>query len=156
MPLLRLDRVSLHYGTQVLLDEVDLGITRGDRLGLLGRNGTGKTTLLKLLAGELQPDSGERWLRPGVRVARLQQELPAADELTVYEVVAAGLAEAGALVAEYHRLVHAGGATDLEQLARTQQQLENADQHAAGVSQKQFRGRKVVNQKSAERSGEYQ
>ena len=127
MPLLRLDRVSLHYGTQVLLDEVDLGITRGDRLGLLGRNGTGKTTLLKLLAGELQPDSGERWLRPGVRLARLQQELPAADELTVYEVVAAGLAEAGALVAEYHRLVHAGGATDLEQLARTQQQLENAD-----------------------------
>ncbi|MCB1847612.1 MAG: ATP-binding cassette domain-containing protein, partial [Halieaceae bacterium] len=46
MPLLRLDTASLHYGTQVLLDEVDLTITRGDRLGLLGRNGTGKTTLL--------------------------------------------------------------------------------------------------------------
>jgi len=127
MPLLRLDAASLHYGTQVLLDEVDLSITRGDRLGLLGRNGTGKTTLLKILAGELQPDSGERWLRPGVRLARLQQELPEGDELSVYEVVASGLADAGRLVAEYHRLVHDGSATDLDQLARVQQQLENVD-----------------------------
>ena len=127
MPLLRLDTASLHYGTQVLLDEVDLTITRGDRLGLLGRNGTGKTTLLKILAGELQPDSGERWLRPGVRLARLQQELPEGDELSVYEVVASGLADAGRLVAEYHRLVHDGNATDLDQLARVQQQLENVD-----------------------------
>lgn len=91
MPLLRLDSASLHYGTQVLLDEVDLSISRGDKLGLLGRNGVGKTTLLKILAGELTPDSGERWLRPGVRLARLQQTLPEADELTVYELVAAGL-----------------------------------------------------------------
>jgi ATP-binding cassette subfamily F protein uup len=127
MPLLRLDAASLHYGTQVLLDEVDLTITRGDRLGLLGRNGTGKTTLLKILAGELQPDSGDRWLRPGVRLARLQQELPEGDDLSVYEVVASGLADAGRLVAEYHRLVHDGNATDLDQLARVQQQLENVD-----------------------------
>ena len=127
MPLLRLDAASLHYGTQVLLDQVDLSITRGDRLGLLGRNGTGKTTLLKILAGELQPDSGERWLRPGVRLARLQQELPQGDDLSVYEVVASGLADAGRLVAEYHRLVHDASGTDLDQLARVQQQLENVD-----------------------------
>jgi ATP-binding cassette subfamily F protein uup len=127
MPLLRLDTASLHYGTQVLLDEVDLSISKGDRLGLLGRNGAGKTTLLKILAGELLPDSGERWLRPGVKLARLVQELPDADELSVYDVVAAGLAEAGKLVAEYHHLVHAGGDTDLDELARVQQQLENVD-----------------------------
>ena len=127
MPLLRLDKVSLHFGTQVLLDEVDLVISRGEKLGLLGRNGTGKTTLLKVLAGELSPDSGERWLRPGVKLARLEQTLPEGDELTVFEVVAAGLSRAGELVAEYHRLVHDTTNTDLDTLARVQQQLEDVD-----------------------------
>ena len=127
MPLLRLDQASLHYGTQVLLDEVDLVITRGDKLGLLGRNGTGKTTLLKVLAGELAPDSGERWMRPGVKLARLEQTLPEGDELTVFEVIASGLSRAGQLIAEYHRLVHDPAGTDLDALARVQQQLENVD-----------------------------
>ena len=90
MPLLKLDKASLHYGTQVLLDEVELSITNGDRLGLLGRNGAGKTTLLKILSGDLTPDGGERWLRPGVKLARLQQDLPAGDDSTVYDVVATG------------------------------------------------------------------
>jgi len=127
MPLLRLDKASLHYGTQVLLDEVDLVITRGEKLGLLGRNGTGKTTLLKVLAGEVAPDSGERWIRPGVKLARLEQTLPEADELTVFEVIASGLSRAGELIAEYHRLVHDAADTDLEALARVQQQLEDVD-----------------------------
>ena len=127
MPLLKLDNASLHYGTQVLLDEVDLVITKGAKLGLLGRNGAGKTTLLKILAGELGPDSGERWLRPGVKLARLQQTLPEADELTVYDVIAAGLAEAGALIAQYHHLLQDSDDTDLDALARVQQQLENVD-----------------------------
>ena len=90
MSLLRLDKASLHYGTHILLDQVDLNIERGDRLGLLGRNGAGKTTLLRVLAGEQLPDSGERWLRPGTRLARLQQTLPEGDEQTVYDAVAAG------------------------------------------------------------------
>ena len=88
MPLLRLDKASLHYGNLALLDGVDFSITRGSRIGLLGRNGAGKTTLLKVLAGEIIPDSGERWLRPGTRIAWLQQVLPDADEQTVYDVVA--------------------------------------------------------------------
>ena len=70
MELLRLDQASLAYGTQVLLDRVDLVLRKGDRLGLLGRNGAGKTSLLKVLAGEQEPDAGSRWLRPGTRLAR--------------------------------------------------------------------------------------
>jgi len=117
----------LQYGTQVLLDKVSLSITRGEKLGLLGRNGAGKTTLLKLLAGELAPDSGERWVRPGVRIARLQQTLPEADQLSVYDAVAAGLADAGRLLSEYHHLIQADPPADMATLARVQQQLEAAD-----------------------------
>ena len=127
MPLLRLDSVHLQYGTQVLLDDISLSITRGEKLGLLGRNGAGKTTLLKLLAGELSPDSGERWVRPGVRIARLLQTLPEADDLSVYDAVAAGLADAGRLLSEYHQLLQADPPADMEHLARVQHQLEAAD-----------------------------
>jgi ATP-binding cassette subfamily F protein uup len=127
MPLLKLDSVHLQYGTQVLLDGVNLNITRGEKLGLLGRNGAGKTTLLKVLAGELTADSGERWMRPGVRIARLQQTLPDADQISVYDAVAAGLADAGRLLSQYHQLLLADPPADMDQLSRVQQQLEDAD-----------------------------
>jgi ATP-binding cassette subfamily F protein uup len=127
MPLLKLESVLLQYGTQVLLDEVDLVVQRGEKLGLLGRNGAGKTTLLRLLAGELAPDAGERWLRPGTVVSRLQQTLPAADDLSVYDAVASGLAETGSLLSEYHQLLQAEPPPSMEQLAAVQQKLEAAD-----------------------------
>ncbi|MEJ2534735.1 MAG: ATP-binding cassette domain-containing protein [Gammaproteobacteria bacterium] len=131
MPLLRLDTVSLHYGTLALLDEVDFAIEAGQKIGLLGRNGAGKTTFLNVLAGTIHPDSGERWLRPGTRIAWLRQALPEASDETVYDVVAGGLPEAGALLASYHHLLHDGDADgsgpDLEALARVQEQLEAVD-----------------------------
>ena len=127
MPLLRLTGASLHYGTLVLLDAVDFSISRGDKIGLLGRNGAGKTTFLKILTGELLPESGQRWLRPGTRIASLQQVLPEADEQSVYDVVASGLAEAGRLLAEYHHLLQAGEQSDMGALSRVQHQLEAED-----------------------------
>jgi len=126
LPLLRLSAASLHYGTQVLLDDVDLVVHRGDRIGLLGRNGAGKTSLLRVLSGELVPDSGERWTRPGLRLARLEQSLPAGDDTTAFDAVAAGLARTGELLSHYHRLTQQSG-PDLEALARVQQQLESED-----------------------------
>ncbi|MFT4825364.1 MAG: ATP-binding cassette subfamily F protein uup [Halioglobus sp.] len=107
-----------------MLDGVDFKLTKGDKVGLLGRNGVGKTTLLKVLAGEIHPESGERWLRPGTRMAWLQQTLPAADDQSVYDVVASGLAEAGELLAQYHHLLLDGENTDMTALARVQEKLE--------------------------------
>ena len=104
MPLIRLDKISLNFGTHILLDDVNFEIKRGSRIGLLGRNGAGKTTLMKLVAGVIYPDGGERWIRPGVKVAWLEQSLPNADEQTVYDFVADGLAEVGALLKRYHHL----------------------------------------------------
>jgi ATP-binding cassette subfamily F protein uup len=127
MSLLRLDSVTLQYGTQVLLDSVNLGLAAGEKLGLLGRNGAGKTTLLKVLCGELQADDGARWVRPGINIVRLQQTLPEADEQSVYDVVAAGLADTGELIRRYHRLANAGAEVDMDALAGVQQQLEAVD-----------------------------
>jgi ATP-binding cassette subfamily F protein uup len=127
MPLLRLDNVSLHYGPLVLLDAIDLSVSRGRKIGLLGRNGAGKTTLLKVLAGDVAPDSGERWLRPGTRIAWLRQDLPEANTQSVYDVVASGLEETGRLLAEYHHLVQAGEQVDMAALTRVQDKLEALD-----------------------------
>jgi ATP-binding cassette subfamily F protein uup len=127
MPLLRLDNALLQYGHLVLLDHVSLSISRGCKIGLLGRNGAGKTSLLKVLAGDTALDSGERWLRTGARIAWLQQALPDASKQTVYDVVASGLEETGRLLAEYHHLVQAGEDVDMAALTRVQDKLEALD-----------------------------
>jgi ABC transport system ATP-binding/permease protein len=124
MPLIRLDKISINFGTHILLDEVNFGIKRGSRIGLLGRNGAGKTTLMKLVAGVISPDGGERWLRPGVEVAWLEQNLPTADEQTVYDFVADGLAEVGALLKRYHHLTFHYDTNNSDELERVQGELE--------------------------------
>ena len=127
MPLLRLDEVELHFGSHVILDRVSLNLDQGQRVGLLGRNGAGKTTLFKILAGELPPDGGERWLKPGARLARLEQELPDGEDVTVYDVVAGGLEAAGRLLARYHQIIASGSEADMDELANIQQALEAED-----------------------------
>ena len=124
MPLIRLDNVSLNFGTHVLLDAVDFQITKGERIGLLGRNGAGKTTFMKLIAGAIQPETGERWLRPNTRVAWLEQSLPEGDDQTVYDMVADGLAEVGELLKQYHHMIADYENADMTRLARIQDQLE--------------------------------
>jgi ATP-binding cassette subfamily F protein uup len=131
MPLLRLDKVSLAYGHRVLLDHVDLEIRRGERVCLLGRNGEGKSSLMRVINGEALPDEGSVWLRPGMRVAHLAQEVTLDSTDPVFDVVAAGLPELGRLISEYH---HAATALEqshtpagLERLAQLQHALEAAD-----------------------------
>ena len=74
MPLLQLTSVSLAYGHVPLLDHADLVLEPGERVGLIGRNGTGKSSLLKLVAGAAAPDDGKVWLSPGAKVASVEQE----------------------------------------------------------------------------------
>ena len=127
MPLIRLDKISLNFGTHILLDDVNFEIKRGSRIGLLGRNGAGKTTLMKLVAGVIYPDGGERWIRPGVKVAWLEQRLPNADEQTVYDFVADGLAEVGALLKRYHHLTLNYDTVRSTELELVQAELESKD-----------------------------
>ena len=91
MPLLTLDQVSLAYGHLPLFDAADLRIETGERLALIGRNGSGKSSLLKVVSGEIAPDAGIVWRSPGLRIARLEQEVPAAGTRTVFEEISSGL-----------------------------------------------------------------
>jgi ABC transport system ATP-binding/permease protein len=87
----RLDKVSLRYGLSPLLEEADLQVSKGERVCVLGRNGAGKSSLLKLLSREIAPDSGEVWIRPGSRTASLAQEVSPASDVRVREVLRAGV-----------------------------------------------------------------
>jgi ABC transport system ATP-binding/permease protein len=126
--LLTLENVCLAYGLNPLLDQVKLQIASGERVCLIGRNGAGKSSLLKIIEGLQAADSGAIWRKPNLRLARLAQELPQHAQGTVYDVVAQGLAETGKLLAEYHaliqRLTHSADEKDLIQLERLQHGLD--------------------------------
>lgn len=126
MPLITLQNVDYSVGGPLLLENVELSIEKGERVALIGRNGAGKSTLLKLVSGELQPDDGEVRREGGVRIARLEQEVPADAGGAVWDVVAAGLGELGAWLAEFHHLSHATE-VDMDALARVQTKIEGAD-----------------------------
>jgi ABC transport system ATP-binding/permease protein len=131
MPLLTLHRVSLAYGHLPLFGDADLQIEPGERIALIGRNGSGKSSLLRVLSGETPPDSGTTWRVPGLRVSRLDQEVPEAVDRTVFDEVAVGLGALGDLVSAYHRaavrVAEAHRPEDLERLGELQHQLEERD-----------------------------
>ena len=131
MPLLRLNKVSLAYGHRALLDAVDLELHRGERICLVGRNGEGKSSLLRILSGEVIPDDGEVWIRPAMRIAYLAQEVGMDSNDTVFDVVAAGLSGLGKLISDYHHTVteleHSDDPAILKRLSDLQQALEAAD-----------------------------
>ena len=91
MALIGLQEVSLGFGGPPLLEKVNLQIEQGERVGLLGRNGVGKSTLLKLIHGDLEPDGGSLSRQQKLRSAFLPQEVPQGLLGSVYEVVASGL-----------------------------------------------------------------
>ncbi len=106
MPIATFENVSLAYGHVPLLDHADLVIEPGSRIGLIGRNGVGKSSLLKILAGLATPDDGRVWRRPGLRIGFVPQEPVLEPGHTVFEATVAGLGELAELLASYHSAVH--------------------------------------------------
>ena len=128
MTLLKLSDVSLAYGAMPLLDKVSWQIARGERVCIIGRNGTGKSSMLRLVRGDQKPDDGDIWRAPGLKIGELPQELPRADDRTVFDVVAEGLAGVGELLAQYHHLSqNIVSDADLDALMHVQQELEARD-----------------------------
>ena len=147
MPLLSFNQVDFSIGGPLLLEQVSFSLDAGERVALIGRNGAGKSTLLRLIDGELQPDDGLIVRQDGLRIARLEQEVPLGLHGDVFDVVAGGLGELGRDLALYHHLSHsevfdaeafaevqgrieAGGAWNLEQ--KVEQTLQRMGLHADG------------------------
>ena len=130
MPLLTLQQVCLAYGHVPLLDHVDLNVEAGDKIALIGRNGTGKSSLLRVIAGEARADDGEVWLRPELRLAYVPQEPPLAAEQTVFDAAAQGLGAAQSVLSEYEAVAHAlETAQDATLLKRLEQLGAQLDAH---------------------------
>lgn len=96
MPLVTAREIVLGFGGPTLLDGVDLSIDAQERVALVGRNGAGKSTLMRVICGEMRPDSGTVERGDGIRIARLQQDLPASMAGTAFEIAAAAFGELGA------------------------------------------------------------
>ncbi len=128
MALLRLNQAALAFGDKPLLDQVDWVVHPGERIALIGRNGEGKSTLIKVINGQQQLDSGSVWQAPNTRIGVLDQELPDADQRTVFEVVAEGLKHVQVLRAEYERLaLDAHDDAGMKKLEQLQHRLEAVD-----------------------------
>jgi len=123
MSIVRFENVCLAYGLSPLLDEVSLAIEAGEKVCLLGRNGQGKSSFMRLLTKEIEPDSGAVIFEKGLKVGSLPQTLPEADERSVFDVVAEGLSGIGHVLAQYHALIDEqahGESLDAESLNRLQ------------------------------------
>ena len=126
MPLIRLNNVSIAYGTHALLDNAEFQLDPGEKVGLLGRNGEGKSTLMKIIAGNVHADNGEVWRQAEIKMAWLEQSPDLDNEATIYDAVASGLGALGEWISQYHHLLETmdGGEQSLNQLGALQHKLE--------------------------------
>ena len=102
MALISYRNLTVSFGGPLLLDDVGITIEKKERICLLGRNGEGKSTLLRILAGQVKADRGEVERMDGFRVAKLDQEIPTGVEGTVFDLVAKGLGEEANLIRKYN------------------------------------------------------
>jgi ATP-binding cassette subfamily F protein uup len=126
MPIVTLKNLYHSFGSHPVLDHVNLTIDPGERVCLVGRNGEGKSTLLKLLARQIKPDEGEVIYSQGMRVAQLRQDVPETLDGTVYDVVAEGVGKLGQTIRDWHHAAMQAGEDPmaLSRMETLQQDIE--------------------------------
>jgi ATP-binding cassette subfamily F protein uup len=107
MALINLKNIKVGFGSPLLLDGVDLQIEKGERVCLVGRNGAGKSTFMKVISGVVEPDGGDISRLPGIKVSMLQQEVPTGLDGTVFDVITSGIGDVNALMNRYHAALKA-------------------------------------------------
>jgi ATP-binding cassette subfamily F protein uup len=131
MALVSLHEISIAFGGPPLLDGVSLQIDKQQRIGLLGRNGTGKSTLMKILAGQVVPDAGVVQAESGLKIAYFSQTIPRDLSGSVFEIIARGLSQRGELMVRYHREESRLAAHPDPDHSRLHQLHEQLDAHRA-------------------------
>ena len=130
MPLISLQNITVGFGGPLLLEGVDLQIEPGERVCLVGRNGTGKSTIMRVITGEIRPDSGMVVSQQGLRTTLLTQEVPTDIRGSVFDVVSGAFGEQGRLLADYHhvsaRLAHDHSEKLMAELEDVQHRFEAA------------------------------
>lgn len=114
MPYITLDNASLAFGHHALLDHASFQLDAGERVGLIGRNGAGKSSLLKAIAGTIKLDEGTVWRAPNARVVYVPQEPELDTTHTVFEAVAEGLGPLQQTIIDYHQVTHDMGMPDAD------------------------------------------
>ncbi len=133
MPHITLDNASLAFGHHALLDKASFQLDPGERVGLIGRNGAGKSSLLKVIAGETKLDDGNVWRATSVRIVYVPQEPVLDPSHTVFEAVAEGLGAMQQILVDYHEVTHSMGAADadidalMEKMQKLQHELDAKD-----------------------------
>ncbi len=131
MELIRIAQGELAFGEDSILDKANLTIKTGERVCLVGKNGAGKSSLMKVLMGKQNLDDGQILMSSNIKLAMLEQDPPESSDMSVFDYVAQGVAENAELIKKYHHLIHIIGEDPSEQnlnkLANAQQQLDQAN-----------------------------
>ena len=124
MPLITLDNISLRFSEKVILDEINATIKKGDKIGLIGRNGEGKSSFMKVLAGIIYADDGNLKVKNSTRISYLEQQPPEDNDYSLFSVVAQGLGDTGLLLANYYQSLQDG---NIEKSSLLQDEIEQKD-----------------------------
>ena len=127
MPFIRLDKVCLSFGHHKLLDQLDLQFDPGERIALIGRNGGGKSSLLRIIADEIKPDDGKVWRAPALKIAYVPQEPELDVTCTIFQEVSKGLGAVSQMLSDYHEVSHSLSSSegDMEEHLSRLQELQS-------------------------------
>lgn len=124
MPLITLDNISLSFSSKPILNSVSATIHKGDKIALVGRNGEGKSTLMRILAGIIEADEGKLKIKNNTSISYLEQALPQDNDKISFDIVAEGLGEIGVILTQYQHFINAG---KLAQAGDLQETIEQAN-----------------------------
>ncbi len=124
MPLITLDNISLSFSDKPILNEISATILKGDKIALIGRNGEGKSTFMRVLAGTIDADDGKLKVKNSTKISYLEQTPPQDNEKNLFDIVAEGLGEIGLIITKYQHFVNNN---DLDKAGELQGQIEQLD-----------------------------
>ncbi|MBT5286742.1 MAG: ABC-F family ATP-binding cassette domain-containing protein, partial [Candidatus Thioglobus sp.] len=124
MPLITLDNIYLRFSEKPILDGINATIHKGDKIALIGRNGEGKSTFMRVIAGVISADDGKLKVKKNTKISYLEQALPQDNDKKLFDIVAEGLGEIGDLITHYQTLISNG---EMDKAGDLQTQIDHLD-----------------------------